>query len=219
MRASPSGTSRTEPVKTDILSAIRANRPAPRPHPGSAPPRPVGADPAARFVANSAKSYSQVLRLAAGESLAELLEALDRPSGPCHVRLEAADMADLRAHRRFGEVTTADAAATTAELAGVTLAVLRGGPAVIENGAVWVDERDMGHRALPYACEHLVLIVEEGDLVETMHEAYAQIAPSGRFGCFIAGPSKTADIEQSLVIGAQGPRSLVVVMRGKQFDR
>ena len=201
-------------MKADILAAVRANRPAPRPHPGTAAPRERASDAPARFVANSGLSYSKVVRLAPGESLAELLAALEQSAGPCYVHVDEVDLGDLRAHPRFATVTEATPTATIEDLAAVTVAVMRGGPAVIENGAVWVDEREMGHRALPYACEHLVLLVREADLVETMHEAYARITPSGRFGCFIAGPSKTADIEQSLVIGAQGPRSLVVVLRG-----
>lgn len=45
-----------------------------------------------------------------------------------------------------------------------------------------------------------------------MHEAYKLISfdkPS--YGVFVSGPSKTADIEQSLVIGAHGPKSGYVI--------
>lgn len=50
-----------------------------------------------------------------------------------------------------------------------------------------------------------------------MHQAYERLAGLGtnertNYGTFIAGPSKTADIEQSLVISAQGPRSLDVLI-------
>jgi len=98
-----------------------------------------------------------------------------------------------------------------AELAGVELAILPGSVGVAENGAIWVDESDIAHRALPVITQHLALIIHSGTLVGNMHEAYQQIhQQTTGFGVFISGPSKTADIEQSLVIGAHGPRSLHV---------
>ena len=97
------------------------------------------------------------------------------------------------------------------ELEKVELAYIRGSVAVAENGAVWVYESQMKNRLLPFICQHLVLIVNKKDIVATMHDAYDKINPKSEgFGVFIAGPSKTADIEQSLVIGAHGARSTKV---------
>ena len=46
-----------------------------------------------------------------------------------------------------------------------------------------------------------------------MHHAYDRIAQAEYpFGLFLAGPSKTADIEQSLVLGAHGSRSMTVFL-------
>ena len=88
----------------------------------------------------------------------------------------------------------------------VDMVVIRGQLGVAENGAVWIDEHDMQIRKLPFLTSHLVLVLEKAKIFPDMHEAYKQVdlGRSG-FGVFIAGPSKTADIEQSLVIGAHGP--------------
>ncbi len=98
-------------------------------------------------------------------------------------------------------------------LAGLEIALLRGLVAVAENGAVWVTEEQMQNRLLPFICEHLYLVIERENIVDTMHQAYQKIdtAASG-FGVFIAGPSKTADIEQSLVIGPHGPKKTTIII-------
>ena len=86
------------------------------------------------------------------------------------------------------------------------MVVIRGQMGVAENGAVWIDEGDMQVRNLPFVTTHLVLVLEKGKILADMHEAYRQVdLERSGFGVFIAGPSKTADIEQSLVIGAHGP--------------
>jgi L-lactate dehydrogenase complex protein LldG len=81
---------------------------------------------------------------------------------------------------------------------------------VVENGAVWMTESQMQNRLVPFICQHLVICIRATDLVPNMHEAYDRIREMEGYGLFLAGPSKTADIEQSLVIGAHGARSLVV---------
>lgn len=93
----------------------------------------------------------------------------------------------------------------------VELAVIRAAFAVTENGALWITEDMMGQRIIPYICQHLAVIVSAESIVPTLHEAYEKIG-AGDFGFsgFIGGPSKTADIEQALVLGAHGPLTMTV---------
>jgi L-lactate dehydrogenase complex protein LldG len=84
--------------------------------------------------------------------------------------------------------------------------------AVAENGAVYVDANDLSDRAEIVRTEHLVLTVSAQAIVPTMHEAISLMPSGSACGWFLSGPSKTADIEQSLVIGAQGARSLHVIV-------
>lgn len=100
------------------------------------------------------------------------------------------------------------------ELNDLEVAIIQGQFGVAENGAIWLTDENLGLRALPFITEHLVIVLEEKSLVSNMHEAYQRIgAQHSGFGLFISGPSKTADIEQSLVIGAHGAKSLRVVLR------
>ena len=97
-------------------------------------------------------------------------------------------------------------------LENVDLAVITAEFAVAENGAVWVKNPDNRHRALYFLATQLLIIVPKGNIVDTMHEAYERIEfDKSGYGTFISGPSKTADIEQSLVIGAHGPTDACVL--------
>jgi L-lactate dehydrogenase complex protein LldG len=118
-------------------------------------------------------------------------------------------------------VTTLPELGDTAELYSATvdphtfddveLAVIKAQLAVAENGAVWLTEQLMGQRILPYICQHLAVVVSAENIVPTLHEAYIQIGMGQYgFGAFIGGPSKTADIEQALVMGAHGPITMTV---------
>lgn len=98
--------------------------------------------------------------------------------------------------------------------AGPDVIVVRGRFAVAENAAVYVDAADLNARNDIVRAEHLVVIVPFSAIVPTMHEAMRLMPADSGCGWFLSGPSKTADIEQSLVFGAQGSRTHRVI-----FDR
>ena len=99
------------------------------------------------------------------------------------------------------------------QFADTDFAVFKTHFAVAENGAVWITEDKMGARVLPFITQHLGMLVREESIVATMHDAYEVIGNADYgFGTFIAGPSKTADIEQSLVLGAHGARSMTIFL-------
>ena len=98
------------------------------------------------------------------------------------------------------------------ELNGTDVAVLKGVFGVAENGCVWIPQT-MKEKAVCFISEQLVIILNRKDIVNNMHEAYSRIELNDYgYGCFISGPSKTADIAQALVMGAQAARGVTVVI-------
>ncbi len=86
--------------------------------------------------------------------------------------------------------------------------VIEGKYGVAENAAIWFTETELKNRALPFITQNLIVVLKTKDIVPLMHHAYEKIENTeDGFSIFISGPSKTADIEQSLVIGAHGSRS------------
>ena len=103
------------------------------------------------------------------------------------------------------------AAADPHSYENIELAIIKAHFSVAENGAVWLTEEVMGQRIIPYICQHLAVLVNAENIVPSLHEAYERIgAGEYGFGAFIGGPSKTADIEQALVLGAHGPLTMTV---------
>jgi L-lactate dehydrogenase complex protein LldG len=189
-----------------ILSALRRAVPPDRPHPGHAGLGVRYVDPQAQFA-----------------------EAVKSVGGTCvRVKDLAAGDAAMKEHpawagaRRVATLVpgvgrpTVDLAAVTDphQLEGVDFAVIPGELGVAENGAVWIPGATLPHRVLLFIAEHLVLVVPADRVVHDLHEAYGRIAVGPDYGIFVSGPSKTADIEQALVVGAHGARSCTVLVVG-----
>ena len=106
-----------------------------------------------------------------------------------------------------------DTVAEANDLNGTDVGIVRGQVGVAENGCVWIPQT-MKEKAILFISEYLVIFLEKKNVVNNMHEAYARIEmdPKYNFGTFISGPSKTADIEQALVMGAQAARGVTVVL-------
>ncbi len=98
-------------------------------------------------------------------------------------------------------------------LASLDWTIVRGEFGVAENGSIWIDGATLPHRVMVFIAQYLAIVISRGQLVDHMHQAYARIGtPTPGFGIFVSGPSKTADIEQSLVLGAHGCRELQVFL-------
>ena len=129
----------------------------------------------------------------------------------CELYPEAKEIAS-----NLPEVTIAtrnpDTVGRARDLNGTDVGVIRGMFGVAENGCIWVPQQ-MKEKAVCFISENLVILLPKSQIVNNMHEAYRRIAFNDYgYGTFISGPSKTADIAQVLVMGAQAARSVTVLL-------
>jgi len=100
------------------------------------------------------------------------------------------------------------------DLNGTDVGIIRGAFGVAENACIWIPQT-MKEKAVMFISEHLVILLPKSQIVNNMHEAYRRIRFDEEYdgyGVFISGPSKTADIAQVLVMGAQAARSATILL-------
>ena len=190
-----------------ILASLRGNAPPVSPLP-EAPTAITYADPERQFAEAFGSVGGRFVRVA---SLAEV----DTELGKFESYTQARKIASLIPAIGRANVDLA-ALKDPHELEGLDIAIIAGEFGVAENGAVWVPGSTLGpHRAIFVVTQHLVLVVPAGQIVHNMQQAYDRIRlERPGFGIFISGPSKTADIEQALVVGAHGARSCTLFLVG-----
>lgn len=188
--------------KEIILERIRQNKPREKPLPESFSKGRViltSDQLIVRFSKNLEKAGAELVECENEEEINNLLTA---------------NFEDNLIDLRNPETKTNYAIAVSKEELGKTQAlVIEGQFGVAENGAIWIDETNFPDRLLPFITEKLVVILNRGNIVSDMREAYRKVNLTNTgFGVFISGPSKTADIEQSLVYGAHGAKTMSILI-------
>ncbi|NRA03867.1 MAG: LUD domain-containing protein [Myxococcales bacterium] len=203
-------------ARTRILAAVRAGALRERAHPGRFRPGPGDAswDALAAAVAGSGAEARGPFERREGSAEAhelgsEVAFLVTRWGGGRSVA--APDAARLLGP---GPWETVSVDADPASLADVAIGIVSGAVAVAENGAVGIPAAFAPQRALLFLCERLILLVDAGNIASQMHiatEAVGDSLAADAHFSWIAGPSKTADIPGTVVVGAHGPREVAVV--------
>ncbi len=158
--------------------------------------------PLAQFISMTETVGGKVVELGQGQDINELIKELYP---------DAKEIAS-----NLPEITIAtrnpDTIGSPQALNGTDVGVVKGVFGVAENACVWIPQT-MEEKAVCFISENLVILLKKTEIVNNMHEAYKRISFNDYgYGTFISGPSKTADIAQVLVMGAQAARSATVVL-------
>lgn len=160
-------------------------------------------DKISRFTEMSSFVGGQAITVKEGEDISTVIRSLYPEA-----KTIASNLSDISIATFNPDDTT-----NPANLNGTDLAIVKGEIGVAENGCVWIPQ-NVKEKALYFISEYLVIILDRANIVNNMHEAYEKIAMNDHgFGVFISGPSKTADIEQALVVGAHGAKGVTVILK------
>jgi L-lactate dehydrogenase complex protein LldG len=185
-----------------ILAAIRKHSDAPVELPSLEADWIQYSDKSAQFSAAVAGVGGQVVPC---RDIAEVRQCLDSIPEFNSANKIYSELPDVEGNVDLGQIEDPH------DLADVDFAIFQGQFGIAENGAVWLSAENLRHRVAYFIPQHLAIVIPGDDIVNNMHEAYERLRfTNPGFGLFMSGPSKTADIEQSLVIGAHGARSLTV---------
>lgn len=204
-------------TREEILSRLRKNTRETYDMPQLDSLKPITyADPVAEFIKKTTTTAgAKVIKKKGEESLNDIIQAIAQSlrsaGGAEKSPIIASNLPGIEAQLNPDIVEEAQ------ELMKVDLGVIEGKIGVAENACIWIPQQ-MKEKAVCFASEQLVVVLSREAIVNNMHEAYDRIDRSTeyfsqyKFGTFISGPSKTADIESALVYGAQAARALTVVL-------
>ncbi len=195
-------------AKEDILARLRENTRETYEMPGLDQLKPITYnDAVAEFIQKTTTTAgARLYEMKDGDKLSDII----RTAYP-DAKVIASNLPGIEAQLNPDNVSDAR------ELMKADVGVIEGRIGVAENACIWIPQQ-MKEKAICFASQQLVILLHRSDIVSNIHEAYARIAASTdyfqqyKFGTFISGPSKTADIEGALVYGAQAARAVTVVL-------
>ncbi len=191
------------PSKDQILSNLRKNVRETYDKPDLSFEKLTYPDPVAAFI-NTATTAAgaNVIEMQEGDDINELIH-----KAYPEAKVIASNLPDIKAEKNPDEVSKPQ------DLDGTDVSVVQGTVGCAENACIWIPQT-MKQRSEIFICQYLVIILDKKNIVSNMHEAYSKIEmPELGFGAFISGPSKTADIEQALVYGAQSFCGVTIILR------
>lgn len=161
-------------------------------------------DPLVQFITMTESVGGHVIEVKEGQNVNDIIKGLFP---------DAKEIAS-----NLPEITIAtrnpDTVGRARDLNGTDVGIIRGKFGVAENACIWIPQT-MKEKAVCFISENLIILLPKSQIVNNMHEAYKRIEfdkTYDGYGTFISGPSKTADIAQVLVMGAQAARSATILL-------